>query len=76
MAEKEEKVEKNVPGKFYVDENCIACNDCNNEVEEYFKADEDEGYSYVFKQPTDDEGIQACKDAMEACPVESIGEDG
>ena len=37
---------------------------------------DDEGYSYVSKQPENEEEAQLCVDAMEACPVESIGDDG
>ena len=31
------------------------------------------GYSYVFKQPTSPEEEALCKEAMEGCPVEAIG---
>ena len=34
------------------------------------------GYSYVFNQPTTQEGIDQCMEALEGCPVEAIGEDG
>ena len=43
---------------------------------ENFRANEDEGYSYVFKQPENDEERARCKEAMESCPVEAIGDDG
>jgi ferredoxin len=39
-------------------------------------ANEDEGYSYVFKQPENDEEEAQCQEAMESCPVEAIGDDG
>jgi ferredoxin len=39
-------------------------------------ANEDEGYSYVFKQPEDDDEEEQCREAMESCPVEAIGDDG
>ena len=38
--------------------------------------EEDEGYSYVFKQPENDEEREQCVEAMEGCPVEAIGDDG
>ena len=41
-----------------------------------FRADEDEGYSHLFKQPENDEEEALCRDAMESCPVEAIGDDG
>jgi MinD superfamily P-loop ATPase len=37
---------------------------------------DDGGYSYVFKQPTTPEEEALCKEAMEGCPVEAIGNDG
>jgi len=76
MAEKENKQPDTVPGKFYVDTECIDCDVCRQMAPDNFKANEDEGYSYVFKQPENEEEEDQCKEAMEACPVEAIGEDG
>ena len=36
----------------------------------------DGGYSYVFKQPTSEDEEKLCKEAMEGCPVEAIGDNG
>jgi hypothetical protein len=41
-----------------------------------FEANEDEGFSFVCKQPEDDEEEAQCQEAMESCPVEAIGDDG
>jgi ferredoxin len=30
----------------------------------------------VFKQPENDQEASLCREAMEGCPVEAIGEDG
>ncbi|MGN1309349.1 MAG: ferredoxin, partial [Akkermansia sp.] len=38
--------------------------------------DEDEGVSFVCKQPTTDDEIALCTEAMEGCPVQAIGDDG
>ncbi len=76
MADRTDKVENNVPGKYYVDSNCIDCDVCRETAPESFKANEDEGYSYVFKQPENDDEEARCQDAMESCPVEAIGDDG
>jgi ferredoxin len=76
MADRTDKVESNVPGKYYVDSNCIDCDVCRETAPENFKANEDEGYSYVFKQPENDDEKAQCQDAMESCPVEAIGDDG
>jgi ferredoxin len=76
MADKEDKNEENVGGKFYVDSQCIDCDLCRETAPNNFTRADDEGYSYVFKQPENDEEIAQCKEAMEGCPVEAIGEDG
>jgi ferredoxin len=76
MADRSDKVPDNVAGKYYVDGNCIDCDVCRETAPNNFRANEDEGYSYVFKQPADDEEEAQCQEAMESCPVEAIGDDG
>ncbi len=41
-----------------------------------FGRNDDGGYSYVYKQPTTPEEEKLCKEAMEGCPVEAIGDNG
>ena len=76
MADKDCKLPENVPGKFYVDDQCIDCDLCRETAPENFTRNDDGGYSYVFKQPENDEEKALCEEAMEGCPVEAIGEDG
>ena len=76
MADNTDKVEDNVDGAWYVDTNCIDCDLCRQTAPDNFERNEDEGYSYVHKQPENDDEVQACQDAMEECPVEAIGDDG
>ncbi len=76
MADCNDKVEENVPGKYYVDSNCIDCDVCRTTAPANFKANEEEGYSYVYKQPENEEEEALCQEAMESCPVEAIGDDG
>jgi ferredoxin len=76
MADIEERLEDNVPGKYYVDSSCIDCDVCRETAPDNFTANEDEGYSYVSKQPENDEEEELVKEAMESCPVEAIGDDG
>ena len=66
----------NVPGRFYVDDQCIDCDLCRETAPNNFTRNEDGGYSYVFKQPVSPEEETLCKEAMEGCPVEAIGKDG
>ena len=76
MADNTDKVEDNVDGAWYVDTNCIDCDLCRQTAPDTFERNEDDGYSYVNKQPESDDEVQACQDAMEECPVEAIGDDG
>src|SRR5437870_8265607 len=70
------KYPDNVPGRFYVDDQCIDCDLCRETAPDNFTRNEDGGYSYVYKQPTSPEEEALCKEAMEGCPVEAIGCDG
>ncbi len=76
MADKENKVEENVEGKYYVDDQCIDCDLCREKAPDNFTRSEDSDYSYVKVQPMNEEQEELCAIAMEACPVEAIGDDG
>lgn len=76
MAELENKYENNVTGKFYVDDQCIDCDLCRSTAPDNFRTEEDLGFSYVYKQPENEEEDELCVEAMENCPVEAIGDDG
>ena len=71
----EDTVKENVDGKFYVDHQCIDCDLCRENAPNNFKRQEDEGYSFVYKQPETDQELEDCNVAMEGCPVEAIGND-
>jgi len=76
MADPDDKLPDQAPGKYYVDSSCIDCDVCRTTAPECFEANEDEGYSYVKKQPEGEEELAQCEEAVESCPVESIGDDG
>lgn len=76
MANKDEKYPENVPGKFYVDEQCIDCDLCRETAPDHFGRNEDDGYTFVTKQPANEEETALCMEALESCPVEAIGDDG
>lgn len=76
MANRRDRVPQNVPGKFYVDESCIYCDVCRNTAPTVFAEDKDNGMAYVFNQPKSEEELEAAREAMDACPTESIGDDG
>ncbi len=76
MANIEDKLDFNVDGKFYVDDGCIDCDLCRETAPDFFTRNEDEAYSYVHTQPTTQEDIDLCMEALEGCPVEAIGDNG
>jgi ferredoxin len=65
-----------VSGKFYVDDQWIDCDLRRETAPANFTRSDDGGYSYVSKQPTTPEEEALCKEAMEGCPVEAIGNNG
>ncbi len=76
MAERDDKVPENAEGAFYVDDTCIDCDACREMAPSNFVRSEEEGYSYVSKQPENPEEEEQCRDALEGCPVEAIGDNG
>jgi ferredoxin len=74
MADSSNKVEENVEGDYYVDTDCISCQLCVAVAPDFFEMGD--VYAYVSQQPEDDAGIAMCEDALEQCPVDSIGNDG
>ena len=76
MADPKKKWGDNVPGKFYVDDQCIDCDACRTEAPANYRRNDEHGFSYVFKQPETPQEEEQCQAAMEACPVEAIGKDG
>ena len=66
---------QNVPGRFYVTEDCLACETCQNVAPNNFRYGDD-GLSYVFKQPDDPEEIERCEKAVSGCPMEAVRDYG
>ena len=76
MADVANRYPENITGKYYVDNQCIDCDLCRETAPSNFGRNDDGGYSYVYKQPTTPEEEKLCKEAMEGCPVEAIGDNG
>ena len=76
MAELKDKLPDNVSGRFYVDTQCIDCDVCRDTAPSNFARNDENGYSFVYKQPETTEELELCKEAFDACPVEAIGNDG
>jgi len=76
LADKNNRGPDNIPGVFYVDDQCIACDACIVEAPRFFVMNKIGGYAYVFKQPTNPQEIDECMRAFDICPVLAIGRDG
>lgn len=76
MANPSEKWKENASGKFYVDQSCISCDACVCSAPNNFQMNDEDGHAYLLKQPMTPAEEEACKEAMEGCPVEAIGNDG
>jgi ferredoxin len=76
MAEITDKLPENAKGKYYVDNQCIDCDVCRDTSPKHFTRFDENGYSFVHKQPETAEEFELCEEAMDACPVEAIGNDG
>jgi len=75
MADSNLKVSENVPGKWFVDENCIACDSCISISPDHFAMNGDSSHAFVQKQPESPEEEQLCEDAKASCPTDAIGND-
>ena len=70
------RVAENVPGEFFVMDNCIDCDLCRRTAPQIFKRHSvgNSGYSFVWAQPKNGREEQLAREAMQGCPVEAIGQ--
>jgi ferredoxin len=66
----------NVPGRYYIDNSCIDCDQCRVLAPEIFARNEDTGLGYVKRQPATADETALAEEALAACATESIGNDG
>lgn len=71
MADRNKRLDSNVPGNFYVDATCINCDTCRQLAPLSFEEVGD--YSSVGCQPDSEQQIHQAYQALLACPVGSIG---
>jgi ferredoxin len=76
VADPNDRVGENVTGTYYVDTQCIDCDVCRDTAPDNFTRSDENGYSFVYKQPETQEENALCEEALAACPVEAIGNDG
>jgi len=58
MGDPTDKVPRQTPGQFHVDANCIDCDVCRETTPGTFTANEDHGFSLVFKRLENDDDIE------------------
>ena len=66
----------NVPGKFYVDVECTDCGLCRGFAPNNVRRDDRLFYSYIFKQPENDEEMVEVREALDGCPHAAVRDDG
>jgi ferredoxin len=76
VADPNDRVGENVLGTYYVDTQCIDCDVCRDTAPDNFTRSDENGYSFVYKQPETEDERAFCEEALAACPVEAIGNDG
>jgi ferredoxin len=78
MADKNDKIPENVPGKFYVDKTCVPCHTCMevDGVAALLKYNDDQTYVYFHKQPATPEEVKMAEESIALCPTGAIGDDG
>ena len=75
MAEKNDRLPQNVAGSYYVDSSCIDCDMCRTTAPDFFKRDDETGFTFVYRQPISPEEYAVAEEAKQGCPTESIGRD-
>ncbi len=76
MATLAERLPVNVSGRYYVDASCIDCDQCRSISADLFGRDEDNGTSFVRRQPESPEEVAQMNEIIAGCATNSIGDDG
>ena len=63
---------QNVPGRFFVNRDCIGCDQCRVIAPNHFSGD-DQSFAFVSRQPVTAEELKQCEEALGECPVTAIG---
>ena len=76
MANRNERLSENVAGAYYVDSSCIDCDLCRSNAPDFFRRQDELGFSIVYRQPLTPDELKQAEEARLDCPTESIGNDG
>lgn len=66
----------NVPGRFYVDDQCTDCDLCRECAPNHIRRDDRYGQSYVYKQPETEDEVAAVMEGVDGCPTGAVRNDG
>ena len=75
MATSKNSFTDNVPGPWYVDDQCICCGLCENVAPDIFRLSDDYSHHMVYRQPQTPAELADAENACDRCPVEAIGKD-
>ncbi|MGH3902397.1 MAG: ferredoxin [Pseudonocardiaceae bacterium] len=73
MADITIRLAENTPGPFFVDAECIDCDTCRCIASDFFERNDEKGYSYVSRQPENEDDEEIVFQAMDCCPQDAIG---
>ena len=72
MEEKPTRLPNNVPGEYYVSEDCDGCAYCGMVAPENFEFDKPTNTYFITRQPMTEDESELVREAMEDCPVDAI----
>ena len=70
------RLPQNVPGKFYVDDQCLDCALCRDTAPTVFRRDDEVGVSYIYHQPESEEELALTAEVVTGCPCSAVYSDG
>jgi ferredoxin len=76
MANLNDRIPDNVAGRYYVDANCIDCEQCQTTAPTLFARNSEKGSSFVQRQPSSPHELELAEEVLESCPNQAIGNDG
>lgn len=76
MANLSDRAPENAPGRYFVDGSCIDCDQCRVIAPDLFDRNPDAGYGFVKRQPRTVEEQLLAEEALQACGVAAIGNNG
>jgi ferredoxin len=72
MEERASKLPNNVPGDYFVSEDCDGCAYCGMVAPENFEFDKPSNTYFIARQPQTEGEMEMVREAMEDCPVDAI----